>query len=181
MRICVSWLCGMMALLLGAASVEASPSPWRLGAPQTVVASSGVFEPLMPGGSYEIGAEVQYAPRRFRFLPGFLPEIIPAVGVIAIAEGDLYAYGGFRFEIPLGRRWALYPNTAAGLYYRSDGFDLGGPLEFRSGIELAYRLPDGSRLGLCLYHLSNAGLFDRNPGSESLVLTYSAGLLRPRR
>jgi hypothetical protein len=132
----------------------------------------------MPGGSYEIGAEIQFAPRRFRFLPGFLPEIIPAAGVIAIAEGDLYVYGGVRFEIPLGGPWALYPNTAAGLYHRSDGFDLGGPLEFRSGVELAYRLPNGARLGLCLYHLSNAGIFHRNPGSESLALTYSAGLLR---
>lgn len=182
MKICVSWVCGMLALLLGAVSLNASPSPWRLGAPQTVVASSGVFETLMPGGSYEIGAEIQFAPRRFQFLPGFLPELIPAAGVIAIAEGSFYAYSGFRFEIPLGERWMLNPNWAAGLYHhRQGGFDLGGPLEFRSGIELAYRLPNGSRLGLCLYHLSNAGFFDRNPGSESLVLTYSAGLLRSRR
>ena len=182
MRVCVSWVCGAMALLLGAVSLKAEPSPWVLGAPQRVVASSGVFETLMPGGSYEIGAEIQFAPRRLQFLPGFVPEIIPAAGVIAIAEGSFYAYGGFRFEIPLGERWMLNPNWAAGLYYhRPGGFDLGGPLELRSGVELAYRLPDSSRLGLCIYHLSNAGFFDNNPGSESLVLTYSASLRRPRR
>ena len=177
MRTCGVWLC---AVVLGsmAGSVEALPSPWLPGAPERVVASSGVFEPIVDGGSYEIGAELQFAPRRFRFLPDFVPDVIPAAGVMAGAQGSLYVYGGFRWELPLGQRWVFSPSWATGLYYRAPDFDLGGPLEFRSAIELSYRLRDGSRLGVCLYHLSNAGLFTQNPGSESLVVTYSAGLGR---
>jgi len=176
-----AWVFGI--LLLVAAPLAAAPSPWRLGAPERVVASSDVLDPLVDGGSYEIGAELRFAPRRFRLLPRALPDAVPTAGVITAARGSLYLYGGLRFELPLGRRWMISPSTGAGVYYRSSsGFDLGGPVEFRSGIELSYRLPNGSRMGVCLYHLSNADIFEKNPGSESLILTYSAGLrlVRPR-
>jgi hypothetical protein len=43
---------------------------------------------------------------------------------------------------------------------------------------VSYRLESGDRLGLSLYHLSNADLYHRNPGSESLVLSYTAALGR---
>ena len=46
----------------------------------------------------------------------------------------------------------------------------------KGDLELAYRLPGEARLGLCVYHLSNGGIYHLNPGSESLVLTYSARL-----
>lgn len=173
------------SLVIGAMSLEAQSqtgSPWRLGAPQAVVASAGMFEPIVRDGeSYEVGAELQFAPRRFGFLPRFVPELMPIVGVMASAQGSLYSYGGLRFEVPLGRRFVLGACTGAGLLYRAASKDLGGPLEFRSGLEVAYRLPDESRIGLTLYHLSNAGLAEPNPGSESLVLTYTSGLGRSRR
>jgi hypothetical protein len=177
MRICVVWVWAVV-LWLAAGSLEAAPSPWHLGPPETVVASSGVFDPFVDSLSYEIGAELRFASRRFRFLPGFLPEVIPAAGVMAGAQGSLYVYGGFRFELPLDERWTFSPGWAAGLYHRSPVFDLGGPVEFRTSLELDYRLSGGSRVGFCLYHLSNAGFFTRNPGSESLVVTYSAGVGR---
>ena len=175
MRSSAVWLWGIVLGLAGGA-LEAAPPSWHLGRPERVVASSGVFEPIVDGGSYEIGAELQFAPRRFRLFPERLPDLVPTAGVMAGAQGSLYVYGGFRFDFPLGERWTVSPGTAAGLYYQSDKFDLGGPLEFRTNIELAYQLPRGARLGLCFYHLSNGGLFELNPGSESLVLTYSAGL-----
>jgi hypothetical protein len=46
-------------------------------------------------------------------------------------------------------------------------------IEFRSGIELSRRLGERSRLGVSFFHLSNAALYNFNPGSESLVLTYT--------
>jgi hypothetical protein len=145
-----------------------------------VVASSGVFDPFVDGSSYEIGSELRFAPRRFHFLPRFVPELIPMAGLIAGAQGDLYGYAGVQADLAAGERWMLSPGWAVGLYNRSPDFDLGGPLEFRTSLELSYRLASGSRVGVCLYHLSNGGLFARNPGSESLVLTYAARLRRPR-
>lgn len=170
-------------LVASAVSLQAQAgSPWRLGAPRAVVASAGMFEPIVRDGeSYEIGAELQFSPRRFEFLPRFVPDLIPVAGVIASAQGALYGYGGLRFEVPLGSRFVFGACTGAGLLYEAHAKDLGGPLEFRSGLELAYRLPDESRIGLMLYHLSNAGLAKPNPGSESLVLTYNSGLGRRRR
>jgi hypothetical protein len=176
----VVWVSGVVLLIGSAAALAASPSPWRLGAPERVVASSGVFDPLVGGGSYEMGSEVQFAPRRFRFLPAFLPDVIPKAGVIAGSPGSLYVYGGAHVDFPFGGRWTFSPGWAVGLYHRSEDFDLGGPLEFRTSLDLSYRLANGARLGVCLYHLSNAGFFTRNPGSESLVLTYSAGVVRGR-
>lgn len=177
-----AWLLGIWCLVLGAVSLEASPARWSLGPPDRVVASSGIFDPLVSGGSsYEIGTELHFAPRRFRFLPRFVPELTPTAGVIAGAQGSLYVYGGAYADFPLGEHWTFTPGWAAGLYDRSPHFDLGGPLEFRTSVEVSYRLANGSRVGICLYHLSNADLFERNPGSESLVLTYSSGLRGARR
>ncbi len=50
--------------------------------------------------------------------------------------------------------------------------------EFRSALELGYEWANRKRLALAIYHLSNAGLYDRNPGSNSLILTYSFPLRR---
>jgi lipid A 3-O-deacylase len=180
MRSSAVWISGILLAVSAAAPLAGAPFSWSLGPPESVVASSGVFDPLVGGGSYEVGAEFRFAPRRLPLLPEFLPEVAPTAGVIAGSQGALYVYGGVRSEIPLGERWTVSPSWAAGLYHRSVTFDLGGPLEFRTGIELDYRLASGARLGVCLYHLSNGGLFERNPGSESLVLTYSAGLRRGR-
>lgn len=149
-----------------------------LGSPEFVSASTGVFEVRKTLDEYETGWEVRFAPRRFRLLPRWAPDLIPVTGAMATSRGILYAYGGFRMEIPLGGRWVGSGGWASGLYYpgAGDGKDLGGVLEFRSHLELAYRLRNDSRVGLCLYHLSNGRIFRFNPGSESLVLTYSARL-----
>lgn len=153
-------------------------APLRAQQPMEIVPSAGQFEVFDGGRSWEVGWEARFAPRRFRLLPRFLPDAIPVAGAMASAQGALYAYGGFRFDLPVGRRWIVTPSWAAGLYYagKEDGKDLGGVVEFRSGVELAYQLGERSRLGLCLYHLSNGGFYDFNPGTESLTLTYSAAL-----
>ena len=164
-----------LLLLPAAASAE---SPYHLGPLHEVVASSGVFEALKDADTFEIGAEFRFAPRRFPWLPRFVPDLIPTAGTMASSRGILYAYGGFRIELPLAERWGLGAGSAAGLYERAYGKNLNGPLEFRSHIELSYRLDSGSRVGLCLYHLSNAGLQSGNPGSESLVFSYTAPLRR---
>jgi lipid A 3-O-deacylase len=150
-------------------------SPARAEPPVAVTASAGPFS-ILDGGvqRYETGWEVSFAPRPFRWVPRFLQKTNPTLGVMATSRGTLYVYGGFRYDLPLGKSWWLSPQWATGLYYRDGGRELGGPLEFRSGIELSRRIGERSRLGVMLYHLSNAGIYGYNPGSESLVLTYTA-------
>lgn len=147
-----------------------------LGPPEFVSASTGAFEVRKTLDEYEAGWEARFAPRRFRLLPRWAPDLIPVTGASATSRGALFVYSGFRMEIPLGERWVGSGGWAPGLYYPGvgGGKDLGGALEFRSHLELAYRLRNEARVGLCLIHLSNGSLFTLNPGSESLVLTYSA-------
>lgn len=146
----------------------------RAEQPLAITASAGQSNTLRDGASYyEAGWEVNFAPRRFRWLPRFVPAVSPTAGAMATSQGTLYVYGGFRLDLPIGEPWRVSPQWAAGLYYRDTGRNLGGPLEFRSGIELSRRIGARSRVGLLLYHLSNAGFHELNPGTESLVLTYS--------
>jgi hypothetical protein len=142
--------------------------------PVAITSSAGGFAVFDGVERYETGWEVSFAPRQFRWVPRFLHKTNPTLGFMATSQGTLYLYGGFRYDLPLGESWWLSPQWATGLYYRDGGRELGGTLEFRSGIELSRRLGGRSRLGVMLYHLSNARIYGYNPGGESLVLTYTA-------
>jgi lipid A 3-O-deacylase len=147
--------------------------PARAERPAVIAVSAGQFNALNQEATYETGWEACFAPRRFRWLPRFVPDISPAVGGMATSRGTLYVYGGFRLDLPLGKAWRVGLQEAAGLYYHDFGRNLGGSLEFRSGFELSRRIGWRSRVGLLVYHLSNAGFYGRNPGTESLVLTFT--------
>ena len=75
---------------------------------------------------------------------------------------------------PVAERTDGNPGFAVSLYEEgSTGKDLGGPVEFRSSLEFARRFAGGSSLGLAVYHLSNAGIYDDNPGSNSVILSWA--------
>ncbi len=99
---------------------------------------------------------------------------------IAGAELDTntsaYGYGGFLYDLALTDTISLSPSIAAGAYHQGDGKDLGGALEFRSNLELNYKLSPDSRIGLALNHKSNASLYDNNPGTETIQAVYSVSL-----
>jgi hypothetical protein len=129
--------------------------------------SAGVFDLAKDESAAEVGIEYRFAPMASFY------DIIPAVGVAANFDGGYWAHAGIRYDIDLGTNWALTPNFAVVGYEKGGGKDLGHGLEFRSGIELAYKLNESSHLGLALYHLSHAGIGGDNPGQESLILSYS--------
>ena len=101
-------------------------------------------------------------------------DLVPVLGAAATEDGAFWAYAGLRRPFRFGRGWRLTPGFAVSLYEEgSTGKDLGGPLEFRSSIELSHRFGRGSSLGLVFYHLSNSSIYDDNPGSNSLILTWA--------
>lgn len=106
-------------------------------------------------------------------------ELKPMGGLLGTFDGALYVYGGVAVDIFFGRRLVLTPSFAPGLYFHGGGKDLGHVIEFRSSIALAYRFDNRARLGLDLFHMSNAGLDQRNPGANTLMLTYSLPLGAP--
>jgi hypothetical protein len=103
--------------------------------------------------------------------------LVPSLGALTTEEGAYYGWAGAALFVPLGSRWGLVPEVGAGVYEQGDGRNLGGSLEFRSGLEVTYRANDAVRVGVGLYHLSNAGIHDINPGVNSFVLTFG---IRPK-
>lgn len=97
----------------------------------------------------------------------------PFGGVMATSDSSFYGFGGVLLDVYFGRRIVFTPSFAGGYYERGDGKDLGHEIEFRSGAEIAYRFNDRSRLGLSFYHLSNASIDTKNPGTEVLSIVYS--------
>ncbi len=100
----------------------------------------------------------------------------PFAGVMATSDAAVHGYAGVLVDIYFGRRWVLTPSFAPGLYHDGDGKDLGGAVQFRSQLELSYRFNDRSRLGLSVNHISNASIYDSNPGTESVAITYAIPL-----
>jgi hypothetical protein len=110
-----------------------------------------------------------------QFRPGLKWWLLqPMVGASVTTDGSVFGYGGISLDINLTPYLVVRPSVAAGAYEEGDGKDLGGTLEFRSGVEVAWQFDNRMRLGLELYHRSNAGIYDHNPGEESLMLNFSA-------
>jgi hypothetical protein len=106
----------------------------------------------------------------------FLREIRPLVGAFAMTDGTAYVHAGVYRDFALAPHWILTPHFSAGAYDRGTKNDLGGTLEFQSGVDLFYRLDGGWRLGATLRHVSNGGIYDINPGIETLAVLFSIPL-----
>ncbi len=108
--------------------------------------------------------------------PRYLGLIAPLAGGFVTSEGSFYGYVGFGLDFTVTERVSVMPFTGAGLYGKGSGPDLGQALEFRSGLEVMYRLEGGRQIGAQLYHLSNAGLDDKNPGNNYITVKYGMPL-----
>ncbi len=100
----------------------------------------------------------------------------PVIGLMVTSDSAVYGYGGIVVDIPVGERYFITPSFAAGAYDEGSGQNLGHTIEFRTGIEVSYRLDDSSRIGIMFHHMSNAGLGGSNPGSESVFINYAIPL-----
>ena len=103
--------------------------------------------------------------------------LMPIVGVEANADGSLYGYAGAGYDFMLGDSWALTPSFAVGAYHQGDDSrDLGGTLEFRSALELDYLFANAHRVGVSVEHLSNAGIYEHNSGTNGVMVNWSIPL-----
>ena len=64
------------------------------------------------------------------------------------------------------------PNFGVGYYNDGSGKKLGNEIQFRTGLEISYKLSNNNRIGLSFSHISNANLGDKNPGVEVLSISY---------
>lgn len=96
----------------------------------------------------------------------------PFTGFMFNTGGAVHIFAGLYYDIHLGDYFILTPSFAPGLYAKRKSKDLMYALEFRSQIEFSYIFNNHSRIGFSFNHISNASLGEKNPGVESLALTY---------
>lgn len=99
-------------------------------------------------------------------------DIIPAYGYTWSVNGSKYIYSDLKHDFHFKRNWVFTLSLGTGLFDNNDSIDLGHAIEFRSGFELAYKFNQGYRLGLAAYHLSNSRISSKNPGTESIVVSF---------
>ncbi len=130
---------------------------------------AGLYEQDRPREAFELGFDVTL--KRDLFWG-----IKQSFGILVTDDDAYFGFVGFRYSLPLkSRRFRVDFSTATGLYQGGDGKDLGGVVEFRSGIDLMLRMPDGGYLSFGLYHISNAIIYDKNPGANTLLIRYVFG------
>jgi hypothetical protein len=139
--------------------------------PPRIAIGSGVFDVLPNSGRSGSGA-TGLALGEYRF-GDVLWIVAPFVGAFGTAKGAFYGYGGFGFDINFFERIVITPSAAVGYFTHGTGIDLGAHTEFREGAEFDYRFDNLSRLGVGMYHMSNAGIGLHNPGVElvTVILT----------
>lgn len=139
---------------------------WSVGA--------GSFEVVRGApGVLELSFEIDQPPSRL----GFLPErfaLRPIAGVAVTGNQGVWIFAGVRRDWTIAPGWTLSPSVSIVGYNRGNGKNLGGSLQFRSFLEISRSLHERFRVGLALYHLSNARIRRYNPGSESILITFSA-------
>ena len=161
----------LLLLCAAAPAAQAQVEEWAL--------YGGVFDLDRGQETWEAGVEARLGGFAIPFGDRFALAVEPGFGLMGNGDGGGYLYTTLRF--PLDGYWPaswperlrVTPFTGVGLYAEGDGKDLGGPVEFRSGLEVAWRAGERLSVGVGFYHLSNAVLYDRNPGEESLVVVLS--------
>jgi hypothetical protein len=138
--------------------------------PSFLAFSGGYHDVFDDHGAFEGRVEYRHGDKFWIFKP--------VIGVLATNDQAVMGYAGVLVDIYFGRRWVLTPAFTPGVYRQGDGKDLGGSIEFKSQLELSYRFDDRSRLGIGISHISNASIYDSNPGTETVFLTYSLPLGR---
>jgi len=128
----------------------------------------GYYDVLQDNNSAEFRAEYRGAEDEKLWI------FTPFFGFSATTDTATYGYFGLGIDLFFGRRWVVTPNGAFGAYGSGNGPDLGHIVEFRTGVEIAYRFDNRARLGVSFHHLSNADLNSKkNGGTETLAIVYS--------
>lgn len=116
----------------------------------------------------------------YRFAWGFLSNdgwfhgFKPLVGITANTGGSAFVYAGLAAPMTWDEgRWEIVPEGGIGYYRQGKGLFLGGERLFHVGLNASYALSDAGRLGVGVYHISNANTYRKNPGVNSILVTWA--------
>ena len=100
----------------------------------------------------------------------------PVYGLSLGTRGTGYAGAGLAYTWRSAKGWFLRGSVMAGVHRRGNGADLGGPMQFRSGLDLGLTLDRDTDIGIGVDHRSNARIYTTNPGLNSVSLFISRRL-----
>ena len=93
----------------------------------------------------------------------------PVAGLEGDGNGMTYFNGGLNLDVPVISHIMFTWGESVGLYGHGDDHQaLGSPFEIRSQLELGWTFDNNMRLSAYLSHMSNLGVGDHDPGSETL-------------
>jgi len=99
-----------------------------------------------------------------------LKDVIFTGNVILEGENDEKYVGlGVSVERRLSPRILIAATTGIGRFSNIN-LNLGSKTEFRSGVDLFYKISRKVMLVMSFYHYSNGGISDYNPGAESVAV-----------
>lgn len=117
-----------------------------------------------------------YLGLEYRFRPLGEWSLRPTVSAGWAADTSRHISAGLKYDFLLNERWFITPGFAVLYFEDGEVLKLGHSIEFKSELELSYRFPNQSRLGLAYFHISNGGMSDSNPGTDALALSLSLPL-----
>lgn len=161
MKLAEMLLVGLMALSFTAAAQAVTSEANQ----HRVAVGGGVWEALEHMDIYYAQAAYEFA--EFEPLWGIRPTLLGMVS----DDGEYYAAAGWLKEFEIAERWDWGFGNVVG--YHSDNDHLGHHLEFYSRIFVNYDVQQDAFVRLEFGHISNASIGDRNPGTETLTLTYN--------
>lgn len=130
-------------------------------------------------GQFDINDTKDSAEYRIEYLKGSISKLSPGnlslkpfYGAMINGDDGKYFYSGLRKDIILSNKTYLTPSFAVGYYDQGKSKDLGYDLEFRSQLEISYKLESMNRIAISINHISNASLGEQNPGVESMVISF---------
>ena len=130
-------------------------------------------------GQFDINDTKDSAEYRIEYLNGSISKLSPGnlslkpfYGAMINGDDGKYFYSGLRKDIVLSDKTYLTPSFAIGYYDQGKSKDLGYDLEFRSQLEISFKLESMNRIAISINHISNASLGEQNPGVESMVISF---------
>ena len=104
----------------------------------------------------------------------------PFIGIEYTGDNAYYLLSGIYLEDDLGqlisgesnKKFYFSPSFGIGYYNNGSGKNLGNDIQFRTTLEINYKLKNNNRIGISIGHMSNANLGNKNPGVEIISLNY---------
>ncbi len=164
-----AWLTGTLIATFLTVTGGAQPDQ-PLGA--ELLAGFGVLNLQQDGDTVQWMGAVEYRFDEVKW------NLRPWVGYTRAEQGTNFISAGLLYTYKHSSGFNLSIAWAPSYYDVNDGWDLGGKLNFYSFLETGYAFKNDHVVSVRVGHLSNGGLGYRNPGTETLQLSYSVPFRR---